>query len=709
MKRTRTVKWLLAAIGWLAIVGGARAQAQTPAQTSVVVLHSLPASCTAQRWPLIYVDTGANAGFYNCNPATQQYSAGGGGPTTSTAIVAALNTTPVSTTALLPALIPVATNTILGGVICDGTTINCGSGGVIQVEPSLGLTSLTTTTSVKTPLLNNVHYANQWCTTPGTLDDTCFSNAIADIVANGPVDTILVHHMGTIVVPPGVYTFSHEVTLPYGTNIAIHGTEQSGVLGSIIQAGTALTGGAFDVVADNVEMDHLVFINTGATSMPAILLAGRDTTQPHGVFDAHINWNWFAWNNNAIHVANGGGLDLSHNTFDSGTAYGISSDHASGDTAANDILADDLRGYAGTTEVLIYGDNTSNYQALHFSGIFDNGTGVVAIDLRNVNNASVSGTFNSNKTNDINLNGDVATSIGPINTYATGSTSIVDTGSTSTHIFSCNFVNPNATDASNTHPTISITNDTGVIVSGCSSSIYGGTALASYGLSLGTGNVQADLYGNNFQAQVTAPYQLLSGAFFPVEGILIATGSGSAGQNSAVYVSYPGAVSYGWDDTAAGTDEKIWDMFASGATGQMQARAVNDSGSSANNWLTVNRSGYVPTSIIFGAPVTAPQYAGTVVTLSGASPAINAAHRDFTITLSANATATVSGIVAGTDVNAQICQPASGGPYTFAWPAGMHGGMTIGTTASTCSMQTFHSFNGTTLVAMGTGAINVAP
>lgn len=107
--------------------------------------------------------------------------------------------------------------------------------------------------------------------------------------------------------------------------------------------------------------------------------------------------------------------------------------------------------------------------------------------------------------------------------------------------------------------------------------------------------------------------------------------------------------------------------------------------------------------------VTTPQLIGTVDTLSGATPAINAAHRDFTITLSANATPTVSGLAAGEDINAQICQPATGGPYTWTWPTAFHGGVTIGTTASTCSMQTFHSFNGTTAVAMSTGVINIAP
>jgi hypothetical protein len=80
-----------------------------------------------------------------------------------------------------------------------------------------------------------------------------------------------------------------------------------------------------------------------------------------------------------------------------------------------------------------------------------------------------------------------------------------------------------------------------------------------------------------------------------------------------------------------------------------------------------------------------------------------------TITLNANATATVSNISSGIPLTIQICQPASGGPYTWAWPAGIHGGITIGTTASTCSMQEFRSFNGTTLVAITTGVNNVAP
>jgi len=100
---------------------------------------------------------------------------------------------------------------------------------------------------------------------------------------------------------------------------------------------------------------------------------------------------------------------------------------------------------------------------------------------------------------------------------------------------------------------------------------------------------------------------------------------------------------------------------------------------------------------------------GGVTTLSGMTPVITATNALQTITLSGNTTPTVTGIVAGATITFEICQPSSGGPYTWAWPAAFHGGLTIGTTASTCSSQRFVSYNGTTLLPDGTGVINVAP
>lgn len=101
----------------------------------------------------------------------------------------------------------------------------------------------------------------------------------------------------------------------------------------------------------------------------------------------------------------------------------------------------------------------------------------------------------------------------------------------------------------------------------------------------------------------------------------------------------------------------------------------------------------------------------TPVTIAtGATPAISVSPLQ-TITLSANATPTVT-IASGEHLRLQICQPTAGtGPFTWTWPTSIHGGVTITgvLTSGNCAQQAFDSFNGTTLVAESTGVINVAP
>jgi hypothetical protein len=78
----------------------------------------------------------------------------------------------------------------------------------------------------------------------------------------------------------------------------------------------------------------------------------------------------------------------------------------------------------------------------------------------------------------------------------------------------------------------------------------------------------------------------------------------------------------------------------------------------------------------------------------------------FELTLSANATSTtLSNAQPGQWLNFIICQPASGGPFTFAWPSSIHGGMTIGTTAGKCSVQSF-VFDGSSAFATSSGVAN---
>ncbi len=91
---------------------------------------------------------------------------------------------------------------------------------------------------------------------------------------------------------------------------------------------------------------------------------------------------------------------------------------------------------------------------------------------------------------------------------------------------------------------------------------------------------------------------------------------------------------------------------------------------------------------------------------TGATPVINMALGSMqTITLSANAAPTLTNLVAGQKLSLEICQPASGGPWTWTPPAAMHGSTTITTTASQCTTQSFTSYNGTTLVADNSAAV----
>jgi hypothetical protein len=78
----------------------------------------------------------------------------------------------------------------------------------------------------------------------------------------------------------------------------------------------------------------------------------------------------------------------------------------------------------------------------------------------------------------------------------------------------------------------------------------------------------------------------------------------------------------------------------------------------------------------------------------------------FELTLNANATSTtLSNAQPGQWLSFIICQPATGGPFTFAWPSNVHGGMTIGTTAGKCSAQSF-AFDGATAFATSQGVAN---
>jgi len=95
-----------------------------------------------------------------------------------------------------------------------------------------------------------------------------------------------------------------------------------------------------------------------------------------------------------------------------------------------------------------------------------------------------------------------------------------------------------------------------------------------------------------------------------------------------------------------------------------------------------------------------------VVTFS-ATPTFNASLGNTQkITLTANVTSsTLSNATAGQTINFLICQDATGG-RTFVWPTNVKGGMTIGSTLSTCSAQDF-IFDGTNAYAVSSGVTNM--
>ena len=61
---------------------------------------------------------------------------------------------------------------------------------------------------------------------------------------------------------------------------------------------------------------------------------------------------------------------------------------------------------------------------------------------------------------------------------------------------------------------------------------------------------------------------------------------------------FPGLV---WSYVGAGSDQKVWDCYAD--TGNLNFRCLNDTVASANNWLTVSRTGYVPSVAAFNCSV----------------------------------------------------------------------------------------------------------
>lgn len=98
---------------------------------------------------------------------------------------------------------------------------------------------------------------------------------------------------------------------------------------------------------------------------------------------------------------------------------------------------------------------------------------------------------------------------------------------------------------------------------------------------------------------------------------------------------------------------------------------------------------------------------GTTTTSFSATPTFTLSTTHNKITLTGNVTSsTFSGGRDGFLYTFQICQDGTGG-WTFVWPTSVKGGMTVGTTLSTCSTQAFvYDSGSSTYYAMTVGVIN---
>ncbi len=84
-------------------------------------------------------------------------------------------------------------------------------------------------------------------------------------------------------------------------------------------------------------------------------------------------------------------------------------------------------------------------------------------------------------------------------------------------------------------------------------------------------------------------------------------------------------------------------------------------------------------------------YGGIETVTPSATPTFSFSIQISTLTLNTNVTSSTlgAGQINGEFKQFHLCQPATGGPFTFTWPTNVLGGGTIGTTAGKCSDQSF--------------------
>jgi hypothetical protein len=159
----------------------------------------------------------------------------------------------------------------------------------------------------------------------------------------------------------------------------------------------------------------------------------------------------------------------------------------------------------------------------------------------------------------------------------------------------------------------------------------------------------------------------------------------------------------------------ITDNFRGGSATVVQLTAGALSNMVLTNWVNGNildQSG--GSNLVFGKKDSGRAFIANGAVISGLNSVTFSATPNFDanqgntqkITLTGNVTSsTLSDATAGETLNFAICQDGSGS-HTFVWPSNVKGGMTIGSAASSCSVQSF-VFDGTNAYALGPGSTSM--
>lgn len=243
-------------------------------------------------------------------------------------------------------------------------------------------------------------------------------------------------------------------------------------------------------------------------------------------------------------------------------------------------------------------------------------------------------------------------------------------------------------------------------------------------LNLGSTNATIDQSGNLIVNNCTGCGGTGTAVFPSTPGVVWNT-STSAARNSTpsdmltLVGYYTGAYS-------SGTTYKFNDIAADGSGNNYISLSAGNVGNALTNTTFWHFLGGVSSTIVGGNCGNAINMVGISTTgvpvctspftiTASATPVISMANGPLqTITLTSATAPTVTGIAGGSRLAIQICQGST--VYAWTWPAAIHGGICVGPSCTpypsqpnTCSMQTFNSFNGSTLVPENIGVVNIAP